>query len=250
MDNGTVDAMVAFQRQGIGFETMWQDIQPIVEKAIRRELKNRLVRGYKSAEDDAAVDDTLQQVAWKLLQLPGKPGSWFYLNKGRGAGRVSALKGWLSTIASNEAVEYCRVWRGAGKSVKSIPLSQCELNGPLEARSALKPALLALRIDEATLSEVMNECIDSLQDEGLRRMVSLRLRENLSERSLAKRLDMNVTTVHRRLHDIYSLLRPLLVQRGIDGDWRLGMGLESVPQPASRRRGSGGRTPAAGGGDA
>jgi len=250
MDNGTVDAMVAFQRHGIGFEKMWQDIQPIVEKAIRRELKNRLVRGHKSAEDEAAVDDTLQQVAWKLLQLPGRPGSWFSLNKGRGTGRVSALKGWLSTIAGNEAVEYCRVWRGAGKSMKSIPLSQCELNGPLEARSAVKPALLSLRIDEAKLSKVMNECIDSLEDDGLRRLVSLRLRENLSERSLAKRLDMNVTTVHRRLHDSYALLRPLLVKQGVDGDWRLGMGLESVPKPASKRRGSAGRTSAAVGGDA
>ena len=35
---------------------------------------------------------------------------------------------------------------------------------------------------------------------------------------------LNVTTVHRRLHDAYDLLRLLLKQRGIDGDWRPGMG--------------------------
>jgi RNA polymerase sigma factor (sigma-70 family) len=225
MDLGTVEAMVAFQRQGTGFGAVWQDIRPVVEKTVRRELRNRLVRGHKTAEDEAAIDDTLQQVVSKLLQLPSKPNSWFDPKKGKGTGGVSALKGWLSRIAANETVEYCRAWRGAGRSVKSIPLSQLELNGPVESRWAAKPDLAKLRIDEAELPGVLNECIDSLEDEPLRRMVKLRLQENLSERKLAERLGMNVTTVHRRLHEAYDLLRPLLEQRGIDADWRPGMGL-------------------------
>jgi len=225
MDHGTVAAMMAFQRHGTGFGAVWQEIRPEVEKTVRRELRNRLVWGHKTAEDEAAVDDTLQQVVAKLLQLPGKPNSWFDPNKGKGTGRVSALKGWLSRIAANETVEYCRFWRDAGRSVRSIPLSQLELNGPVDSRWAAKPDLAKLRIDEAALTEALNECIDSLENEVLRRMVRLRLRENLSERKLAARLGMNVTTVHRRLHDAYELLRPLLAQRGVDGDWWPGMGL-------------------------
>ena len=224
MDHGTVEAMVAFQRQETDFGAVWQDIQPVVENTVRRELRKWLVRGHKTAQDEAAIDDTLQQVICKLLQLPGKPNSWFDPNKGKGKSGVSALKGWLSKIAAHETIEYCRTWRGAGKTVKSIPMSQLELNGPVESRWAAKPDLAKVRIDEAELSEVLNECIDSLENDMLRRMIKLRLQEKLSERKLAERLGMNVTTVHRRLHDAYDLLRPLLKQRGIDGDWRPGMG--------------------------
>ena len=224
MDHGTVEAMMAFQRQETDFGAVWQDIQPEVEKTVRRELRKWLVRGHKTAQDEAAIDDTLQQVICKLLQLPGKPNSWFDPKKGKGTGGVSALKGWLSRIAANETVEYCRTWRGAGRSFKSIPMSQLELNGPVESRWAAKPDLVKLRIDEAELAKILNECINSLEDESLRRIIGLRLQEKLSERKLAERLGMNVTTVHRRLHDAYDLLRPLLKQRGIDGDWRPGMG--------------------------
>lgn len=48
MDQTTVGAFVAFQRLGTGFGAVWQDIQPVVEKTVRRELFKRLVRGHKS----------------------------------------------------------------------------------------------------------------------------------------------------------------------------------------------------------
>lgn len=116
MDHGTVEAMMAFQRHGTGFGAVWQDIQPLVENSVRRELRKRLVRGHKTPEDEAAIDDTLQRLICKLLQLPGRPNSWFDPKKGKGTGGVSALKGWLSRIAANETVAYCRAWRGAGRS--------------------------------------------------------------------------------------------------------------------------------------
>jgi hypothetical protein len=61
MDHGTVEAMMAFQRQETDFGAVWQDIQPVVEKSVRRELRKWLVRGHKTAQDEAAIDDTLQQ---------------------------------------------------------------------------------------------------------------------------------------------------------------------------------------------
>ena len=250
MNNNTVEAMVAFQWHGTGFGGVWQDIQPVLEEKVRRELRNRLVRGHKTAADEAAVDDTLQEVVYKLLQLPGKPRSWFDPKKGRGTDGVSALTAWLSRIAANETVAHCRAWRDAGRKKKVIPLSHFELSDPIEDHVSAKPDLAKLRIDEAELSDVMNECVDSLKDEAIGRMVRLRLQENLSERNLAERLRMNVTTVHRRLHAAYKLLLPLLKQRGVDRDWRPGIGFYSTwdgtknglsPVASKERRESSGR---------
>ena len=53
----------------------------------------------------------------------------------------------------------------------------------------------------------------------MREAVQLKLHEGLSEAATGTRLGVSDTTIHRRLHDAYDILRPLLEARGIDDIW-------------------------------
>lgn len=213
----TVEAMVWFQRTGEGFDGVWVDIAPVIDEAVRSGLRKHLVMGPERQDDEAAVADVTQEVAFKLLRLGGKQrdGKKVGYDPSHGHGGVSGFKGWLTTIARNECASYCRLYRGSRGGAKSIPLSQLELNGSLDSAAVIKPSVLKCHVELAELQDIVNDCVDSLPDE-LRGIVRLKMAENLSVRDIEKRLGIHVSTVQRRLTKAKELLTTALAKRGVD----------------------------------
>lgn len=98
------------------------------------------------------------------------------------------------------------------------------MNEETEFSSILKSAVAKIdpriRLEDREFREIVNECVQSLDDD-LRSLIRLNPCDSLSERKVAARLRMHVSSGHRRLEKAEPLLEPLLEQgledRGIAG---------------------------------
>lgn len=209
-----VGMMTMFQKKGRGFDALWGRVGPVVGGMARQLLRKRLVRGPGSIDDEAAVDDVCQQVAIKLLELPGKgPKAWYDPAKG-------GLRRWLFGVARNAVTDYCRLWHGARDGRKVLAESSLTPNAlPDDDWSILKLVAAQNDAPDWEVREIVNAAVDALADDDLRAVIRLKMAEDLSERKLAEWLATNVSAVHRRLHEAYDLLRANLKTRGIDAEW-------------------------------
>ena len=207
-----VTMMAGFQATGRGFGPLWNRISPTIERMVRQRLRKRLLRSPD------ATDEVVQMVAAKLLELPSKgPKAWFDPTKS-GKSPVEALNGWLYGFARNGVRNYCERWHDAREGVKVVAEAALPLNELGEAKSIVKSAVAKIEVDDMELRGIVNECVDDLP-EKLRSLIRLSMNEALSERKLAARTGIHVSTIHRRLTKAYDLLRASLAERGIDAAW-------------------------------
>lgn len=213
----TVALVLDFQRTGQGFTGIWNQIFPHVDGLVRSRLRKRLVRGAFGRDNEDAVAETLQQVALDLLTLPEKPQSWF--DEGRGTGGPDQLRAWLFGFCNKNVAKYCQKWHGDRKSPKVLAESSLPLNDQRQITSIVKSAVAKIQVDDVELRQILNECIEGLPDGLLREVIRLHGPQELSEREIAKRLKMNVTTLHRRIKRAEKLLGEALKRRGVDISW-------------------------------
>lgn len=224
VDGTAVGLVLDFQRTGRGFDPMWARIRPTVDDMLRQGLRKRSVKGHRGGDDENAVADTAQRVETQLWEVASKkPGAWF--DPGRKADSVEALRCWLSGFCRLAVANYCRQWRGAGRKRKVLAESDLPLNDTIESSeysSILKSAVSkidpGIDLEYQELTEIVNECVSSLDDE-LGTLIRLNHWDDLSEREIAARIGMSVTTVHRRLEKAERLLEKALAARGIDSSW-------------------------------
>jgi len=213
-----VATFLKFQKTGEDFEGVWANLGPIVEQFAQQSLRKLGVYAAFSV-DTWAADDVVSVTKVKLLSLakPNAKGR-FAPSKSQQQG-LSGLRGWLSRIVRNEAVNWTRTYRH-GRGVKITPESGFEWNdlpGQKDVTSILKRQ--EAKVQRADLLPILEECIDRLTDPLQRRVVRLKLNESMSERDTARTLGTNTSMVHRRLHEAYALLRPMLEERGVDLAW-------------------------------
>ena len=213
-----VETFLKFQKTGDDFEGAWADLGPIVEQFAQQNLRKLGVYAAFSV-DTWAVDDVVSVTKVKLLGLARpKAKGRFAPSKTRQRG-LSGLRGWLSRIVRNEAVNWTRIYRD-GRGVKITPESSFECNdlpGHEDGTSILKRQ--EAKVQRADLLPILEECIDKLTDPLQRTVIRLKLHESMSERDTARKLGTNTSLVHRRLHEAYALLRPMLEERGVDMGW-------------------------------
>jgi RNA polymerase sigma factor (sigma-70 family) len=212
-----VARLVAYQKTGVGFDEVWEDIGPIVDDFARRSLRKLGVKG-SYGDDSWAVDDVVHQTAERLLGLSARnAGGRFDPAKAKPG--LSGLRGWLWRVVERQGVEWNRTYRG-GRSVKIFPesgLDWNELADGDEASSIIERRVA--KIEKPDLLPILEACIAQLPDAFLRQVVRLKLHEECSERETARVLGVSVSRVHRRLQEAYALLRPMLEERGLDGGW-------------------------------
>jgi DNA-directed RNA polymerase specialized sigma24 family protein len=211
-----VDAVVAFQETGVGFDDVWAEIDSIVDEFARLTLRTLGVRS--PAGDDAwAVDDVVQQVAVRLLAL-GQPGAGGRFDPARAAPGLSGLRGWLWRVVESQSANWTRCYRG-GRGLAIVPLSALDWNDPLEDDGVSIEKLRVAKIERPDLLPILEACIDQLPDPFMQRVVWVRLDEELPLRQSAERLGVPPTRVHNTLHAAYPLLRDLLEARGCEPCW-------------------------------
>jgi len=216
--NTIVEMFLRFQATGEGFDLAWEGVGPIVEECARLALKKLHVKVW-SANGAWALDDVGSQTKVRLLEL-GQPGAAGRFDPARTkAPGVSGLKGWLYRVVYRQAVDWARENCNVGDK-KLFLEGDIEWNDPSttgEQESILKRA--PARIERAALLPILDEAIGHLTDPLMREAVTLKLHEGLSEAATGRRLGVSDTTIHRRLHDAYAILRPLLLARGVDESW-------------------------------
>jgi len=213
-----VAKFLKFQKTGENFEGVWADLGPIVEQFAQQSLRKLGVYAAFGV-DPWAVDDVVSVTKVKLagLGMPKAKGQ-FAPSKAQQRG-LSGLRGWLSRIVRNEAVNWTRIYRN-GRGVKITTESDFKWNdlpGQEDGSSILKRE--EAKVQRADLLPILEECIDKLPDPLQRKAIRLKLHESMSERDTARKLGTNTSLVHRRLHEAYALLRPMLEERGVDMAW-------------------------------
>jgi RNA polymerase sigma factor (sigma-70 family) len=213
-NNDVAKKLVAFQKTGRGFDSLWDEIGGDVREFARRSLRKLGVKaGF--GDDEWAVDDVVGQTTHKLLALAApRAGGRFKPAKAKNAG----VRGWLCRIVRNEAVNWTRKFR-ADRSVNIVSESSLDWNDSSGdgAESVLKQVMA--KINRPDLLPIMEECIGLLPDPLHRQLVNLKLFDELPIRDTADKVGLSPATVQRRLKDAYDLLRPLLAARGIDESW-------------------------------
>jgi DNA-directed RNA polymerase specialized sigma24 family protein len=86
-----------------------------------------------------------------------------------------------------------------------------------EGSSILKR--IEAKVQRPDLLPILEECIGTLTDPLQRKVIELKLYEELSERETAMKLRITTSMAHRRLQDAYALLRLMLTERGVDVAW-------------------------------
>lgn len=221
MNDRVIQLMTTWQQTATGFGHVWQEVGPVVETFVRQRLRNRVRNGCFRGDDADAVQEATQRVALQLLELPRKnPKVWFDPSRGRGG--PDAMKAWLYGFARNAVAEYCVLWKGAKKGTKVLRESDLPLNErdgkEIGAASICKAVSSKETLDDREIEQILHECINALPD-GLDNLIRLKMKDQLSQREVAARVGLSVSMVHRRLKTARVLLREMLENRGVDGDW-------------------------------
>lgn len=206
-----------FQSTGQGFDTAWEGVGPLVEQCARLALHKLRVKVWTGWGEWAAADvSSMTKV--RLYEL-GKPGATGHFDPRRTkASGVSGLKGWLYRVTFNQAVDWARDNCNVGDK-KIFVASDLEWNEPSdEGVTGLVFEKLPAKMYRADLLPILEEAIGHLTDPLMRKAVILKL-DGLSEAVTGERLGVSDTTIHRRLHDAYAILKPLLEARGVDAGW-------------------------------
>jgi len=220
MNANTIAKLLHFQATGLGFDSFWQDVEGHADDVVRTRLRKHFVRGWKTFDDLAALEEVLQRVRIRILRGAG-PGGKGQFNPTRWKGGVDGLRGWLFPILKNETINYCRDYRSNGqRKVQTGTFTDLGLNEQPGEESVLK-APLAFDPDRFETQDVMNDCLRSLPD-SLREIFRLRFVEELPQRQAAGRLGVAAPTVSRREKALREAVRSWFGDRGIDGAGLLG----------------------------
>lgn len=215
MNATTIAKLLRFQKSGLGFDEFWADVDAHVDHVVRCRLRWHLVRGWKTRDDLAAVEEVMQRIRTAILN-GARPGGKAQFNPARGRGGVDGLRGWLFPIARNQTAIYCREYRTDGRrKLKRSTFTDLGLNDQAGVDSVLK-APLKVDPDRFELVEIMNDCLRSLP-QPQQELFQIRFVEGLSQREAAERLGVASATVCRHEAKLRKAVVDWLGDRGIDG---------------------------------
>lgn len=220
MNATTLPKLLHFQKTGLGFESFWAEIDSHVGTEARDRLRRRQVRGWKTFDDLAAVDEVVQQVRCGIYTGAG-PGGEAQFNPALGSGGLDGLRGWLFRIIDNTTNRYCQKYRAGGRGkVKVGTFTDFALNDPPGGDAVLK-APLKVDPDRFELIDLVNDCLRSLP-EPQRRFYQLRFAEGLTLREVGERLGTAAATEYRREKKFFAAIKSWFDDRGIDAAGLLG----------------------------
>jgi RNA polymerase sigma factor (sigma-70 family) len=220
MNIATLRTFVRYQETGDRslFESFWADAEEFVGTHAARRLARHLVAGPNGFTDPLAVAEVKQNVAWKLLRLPGRRNKSGWFDAERYGFKVDRLRGWLHRIVQNETAEYCRTYRTqGGRDVKVVAFGDLEFNDVPGGEPVLKDAR-KVDFDAFELREIVAACVGELSPDQ-RQLYEVVFVEGLSQRKAAVRLGVAAAQVCRRQQKMLAVLREKLRARGIDADW-------------------------------
>jgi hypothetical protein len=187
---------VAFINSGVfGFDGFWAEAAAGIRQAAQADLRKRLVIDRFNQVDPNAVAEVEGTVFQKLREVAERPGPAAF-DPGRANFTPAGLSKWLRTVVANCVTDWCRKFHGARPVVKTVSLDDLPLNG------AVLPApddknLLDTLVRSETIEKV-RLCLNKLGRED-RFWLEQTFVEGLSQRALARKLDMDPTTVFRRV---------------------------------------------------
>jgi RNA polymerase sigma factor (sigma-70 family) len=187
---------VAFVNSGsFGFDGFWAEAAGGIRQAAQVDLRKRLVFDRFGLADPSAVSDVESTVFEKLRDVAGRQGAPAF-DPGRANFSPAGLSKWLRRIVANCVTDWCRKFHGARPAVKTVSLDDLPLNGAVLPAADNKNLLDALVRSETI--EKVRICLNKLDDED-RFWLEQTFFEGLSQRALARKLDMDPTTVFRRV---------------------------------------------------
>jgi RNA polymerase sigma factor (sigma-70 family) len=196
MNANTIAKLVHFQNTGLGFDAFWHDVEDHVSRVVRGRLRKHFVRGWKTFDDLAAVDEVVQTVGIRIFRGAG-PGGKGQFKPARWGGRVDGLKAWMFQIVNHETINYCRKYRSGGRGkVKTGTFTDLGLNEQPGGESILKDPL-PIDPDRFERVAIMNDCLKSLPG-SLQKLFRIRFADGLSQRKAAGPLKVAAPTVSRR----------------------------------------------------
>ena len=212
----TVSRFLDFQTEGQDgidrFGLIWTEIAPFVRSVASGVLRDRFVLDRTGRNDQAAVDDVIQQVAIQLLACKG--GRFTVPDDGPAA--IDALRAWLYVITTNAVISYCRKWHGAGTAArKVIAVSALDQKERKDLDSRLGNSAAKVEVDSRELAEVIAECLDQVVDADQKDLLKASLLKEISVRDLARKVGLNTTACQRRLMTAKMALRSELLRRGV-----------------------------------
>lgn len=187
---------VAFINSGVfGFDGFWAEAADGIRQAAQADLRKRLVLDRFNQVDPSAVADVEGNVFEKLRDVAGRQGAPAF-DPGQVNFSPAGLSKWLRRVVANCVIDWCRTFHGARPAVKTVSLDDLPLNG------AVLPApddknLLDTLVRSETIEKV-RLCLNKLGRED-RFWLEQTFVEGLSQRALARKLDMDPTTVFRRV---------------------------------------------------
>jgi len=234
MARDVVGDFVRYQQTGQGFNRIWVEVAAIIREFAERQLvKMSVTAGSSRVVDEWALAEVVEMTTdcLRALAKPNASGR-FDPAKTRRPG-MDGFRGWLWRVTRSKAVNWVRENRPSAKkgnakddqsrrrlSVRKVlldsDLAYNELSGG-EYASILK--LQPARFERFELLPILKECINQIEDPGLRQAVEMMLDVCSTERDMAKKLNTPVATFHRRLHRAYKVLRPILESRGVEASW-------------------------------
>jgi RNA polymerase sigma factor (sigma-70 family) len=215
MNAKTIAKLLRFQQTGLGFDDFWADIDAHVNHVGCGRLRRHLVRGWKTRDDLAAVDEVVQRVRKAIFEGAG-PGGKGQFNPSLGRGGVDGLRAWLFRIVQTHTASYCREYRADGRrKIKRSTFTDLELNDRPGVDSVLQDPL-KVDPDRFELVEIVNDCLRSLP-QPQQDLFHVRFGEGLSHREAAKRLGVTAPTVCRHEAKLKQAVIHWFRDRGIDG---------------------------------
>jgi RNA polymerase sigma factor (sigma-70 family) len=210
--NRLVENFLEFQRTGQGFNELWPNLHAHVTEMAEYHLRKF---GVRVAADDGSVAAVEGETTIRLMSLAAE-GAKGRFDPNKAAPGISGFRGWLWKVVRSQTSNWLREEQG-GRKRKIIPVSNLEWNEASDSHddsSILKnqPA----KIERADLLPILEEVINELTNPAQRQAVRVQLEGGLSKRQTAKRLNVSISTMNRRLNSAYAILIPLLEQRGVD----------------------------------
>jgi hypothetical protein len=188
---------VAFINSGVfGFDGFWAEAAVGIRKAAQADLRKRLVLDRFNQVDPNAVAEVEGTVFQKLREVAVRPGPAVF-DPGRSNFTPAGLSKWLRTVVTNCVTDWCRKFHGANPAVKTVSLDDLPLNSPRLPAADDKNLLDAL-IRSETIEKV-RLCLNQLGQED-RFWLEQTFVEGLSQRALSRKLNMDPTTVFRRVN--------------------------------------------------